>query len=43
LLESLGCVLPDAEVVYLGLDRAALHARAAEARARHEAEMEAGK
>jgi tetratricopeptide (TPR) repeat protein len=43
LLESLGCVLPDAEVEYLGLDRAAHHARAAEARARHEAELEAGK
>ncbi|MDP1559782.1 MAG: protein kinase [Pirellulaceae bacterium] len=43
LLESLGCVLPDAEVEYLGLDRAAHHARAAEARVRHEAELEAGK
>jgi hypothetical protein len=43
LLESLGCVLPDAEVEYLGLDRAAHHARAADARTRHEAELEAGK
>jgi hypothetical protein len=31
LLESLGCVLPDAEVEYLSLDRAAHHARAAAA------------
>ncbi|MFN7291596.1 MAG: hypothetical protein ACK5YR_16320 [Pirellula sp.] len=32
LLESLGCVLPDAEVEYLGLDRAAHHDRSATAR-----------
>jgi hypothetical protein len=32
LLESLGCVLPDAEVEYLGIDREAHHARAREAR-----------
>jgi tetratricopeptide (TPR) repeat protein len=43
LLESLGCVLPDAEVEYLGLDRAAHYARAAESRVRQEAELEAGK
>lgn len=34
LLESLGCVLPDAEVEYLGIDRNEHHARAAAARAR---------
>ena len=40
LLESLGCVLPDAEVEYLGIDREAHHFRAAMARAKHEAELE---
>jgi hypothetical protein len=40
LLESLGCVLPDAEVEYLGIDRDAHHARAAEARQKHHAELE---
>ena len=32
LLMSLGCVLPDAEVEYLGFDRSEHHARAAAAR-----------
>lgn len=36
LLESLGCVLPDAEVEYLGIDRQAHHDRAAKARAEYE-------
>lgn len=40
LLESLGCVLPDAEVELLGIDREAHHARAEEARERHEAELD---
>ena len=39
-LEYLGCVLPDAEVEYLGIDREAHHARAAEARAGYEAELQ---
>ncbi len=37
LLESLGCVLPEAEVEYLGIEREAHHARAAASR-----EKEAG-
>ena len=32
LLETLGCVLPDSEVAYLGVDRDAHHQRAAAAR-----------
>ena len=40
LLESLGCVLPDAEIEYLGIDREAHHARAAEARTKHESELQ---
>ena len=40
LLESLGCVLPDAEVEYLGIDRGAHHIRAAAAREKHEAELQ---
>ncbi|MCP4783492.1 MAG: protein kinase [Fuerstiella sp.] len=36
LLESLGCVLPDAEVDYLAIDRQAHHDRAAKARAEYE-------
>ncbi len=38
-LESLGCVLPDAEVEYLGLDRTAHHARATAAREVDSAEL----
>ena len=41
LLESLGCVLPDAEVGYLDVDRDAHHARAAEARGKTEASFTA--
>ena len=39
LLEQLGCVLPDAEVEYLGIDREAHHRRAAAARAAYEANL----
>ena len=42
LLESLGCVLPDAEVQYLRIDGEAHHSRAAAARKKHEAELESG-
>ena len=35
LLESLGCVLPDAEVVYLGIDRQAHHQKSAAAREKY--------
>ena len=38
-LESLGCVLPDAEIEYLGIDRESHYARAAEARAKNESEL----
>ena len=41
LLESLGCVLPDAEVGYLDVDRDAHHARTAEARGKTEASFTA--
>lgn len=39
LLESLGCVLPEAEAEVLGIDCEAHHARAAEVRERREAEL----
>ena len=40
LLESLGCVLPDAEVDYLGFDREAHQARVGDVIANAEAEIE---
>jgi serine/threonine protein kinase/tetratricopeptide (TPR) repeat protein len=40
LLESLGCVLPDAEVEYLNIERDAHHARAATARAQHDSDSD---
>ncbi len=40
MIEELGCVLPDAELTYLGLDRDRHHANAAAARKRMEAKLE---
>ena len=42
LLESLGCVLPDAEVEYLGIDREAHHTRTGTVIAKAEAEIDGG-